>query len=616
MKWSAIYQTSLIKIRPKLHHHKNIGMKKHYCLILITMIFSLFLLGCKQEALLADNVQLQSFSFDPSSNPGLKDAVYGTIEGQHISIRVPNSVDITKAVPSFKVASEKLVAYVGKNIQESGVTAVDLSKATVYRFVTPNGMSEYSVSAQKSGSILSFGFYATDNPDYLFRDYPATISKLDIKVDLPVDADITKLVARYTVNDGTVLKSNGTDFKSKETILDYSNPQTLTLQDLESGTSESFVVQVGRLTAPVWTKVELPDFLGSENVNESTLEFNPVTGQLYVAVQTNGGTDEQKKGIIGLYNSETKQWEPVGPATGFTPTRANLISLDFSKQGIPYAAFRDYTAGTNAQYASLMKYENNAWSFVGKQQGSFTKVNYLTLKIDENDKPYIGYTIDDRTGNPYPYRGTYAESYQSGAWTGQTFSQSTTGYYAKMFKGADHKLYYAVMDLTAGTSLRKPSIYRLDGDRWTLVGTVRVGPAESNFGGFNIDLDVTADGQIYMAYQSNSPTYKTFVMHWNGQSWSQLGEGFSQTTSSTSQRNNLAIKLHPDGRIFLAYGDANNGIKVTTFNEETRNWNAGDQLSAENGDKYEMRISKEGIPYLITIINDKAALFKYDIPGL
>jgi len=55
---------------------------------------------------------------------------------------------------------------------------------------------------------------------------------------------------------------------------------------------------------------------------------------------------------------------------------------------------------------------------------------------------------------------------------------------------------------------------------------------------------------------------------------------------------------------------------VTTFNEETRNWNAGDQLSAENGDKYEMRISKEGIPYLITIINDKAALFKYDIPGL
>jgi hypothetical protein len=40
------------------------------------------------------------------------------------------------------------------------------------------------------------------------------------------------------------------------------------------------------------------------------------------------------------------------------------------------------------------------------------------------------------------------------------------------------------------------------------------------------------------------------------------------------------------------------------------------QVSPENGNKFVMQISDQGIPYLITVINSKAALFKYDIPGL
>ncbi|MEN5087582.1 hypothetical protein ABE426_14040 [Sphingobacterium faecium] len=590
-------------------------MKKNYCLYLLMAISSLILFGCKKDALLADNVQLQSFSFDPSANPGLKEAVLGTIEGQQIHITVPNSIDITKAIPSFHGSSDKLIAYVGQTVQESGISAVDFTKTVVYRFVTPDGMSEYSVTAEKAGSIVSFGFYASDNPEYLFRDYPATITKLDIKVDLPVDADVTKLVARYTKSNGTILKYNGTDFVSKETVLDYTLPQNLELQDVQSGTSENFVVTVGRLTAPVWSTVQLPDFLNTNNVAEAGLAINPVNRQPYVSVQFSGSTDDLRKGLITTWNADTKQWETLGANTGFTPTRADLISLDFSKQGIPYVAFRDYTAGTNAQYASLMKYENSAWSFVGNQQSSFNRVNYLTLKLDENDIPYQGYVFT-RASSPYPNRGTYVESFNGSTWSGQTFAQSSTGWYAKMFKGGDSKLYYVVMDLTSGTATRKPSVYRLDNGVWNLVGNVNVGPAESNSGGINIDLDVTADGQIYMVYQSNSPAYKTFVMHWNGSTWKQFGDGISQSTSSSANRDNVAISIHPDGRVFLAYGDAINGIKVCTFNESIGNWNAATQLSAENGNKFVMKISKEGIPYLITVINNKAALFKYDIPGL
>lgn len=591
-------------------------MKKILSLVAVIACATFLFSACsKKEVIYADNVQLTSFSFEPAANEGLQQPIHAVIEGRSVYIRVPNAIDITKAIPSFTSTSEPMVAYVGAQVQESGVTVIDMSKPLAYRFQSPDAMSEYTVHALKNASIISFGFYAADNADYLFRDYPGTITKTAIQVDLPTDADITKLAARITTTAGATVKVNGADFITGKTILDYTEPQTLELQDAESATAEHFVVTVGRLTAPQWFQMDLPSFWLDAKINSSTFDIHPISHQPYIMVQFSGSTDELRKAGMAGYDAVKKQWFALGAEDGFSETRVDVISMAFAQDGTPYAAYKDYVADANTQYASLQKFENNAWSYVGKQQGSFNRVTYLSLQLDESDVPYMGY-IFGRAAAPYPNRGTYVEFFKNGSWSGQTFAQSSTGFSSKLFKGKDDKLYYAAMDMSQGTAVRKPSIYKLDKGVWTLVGKTLVGPSNSNSGNIGMDLDVTEDGQIYMVYQSNSPSYVTYVMHWDGISWKQLGDGFAQTTSSTASRDNVAVKVHPDGRIFLAYGDIINGVKVTTYNKSTGNWNPATQLSTQNGDKFEMRISNEGIPYLVTTINNKVALFKYEIPGL
>ena len=101
------------------------------CLLLIlTGIFS----SCKKEDSVG-NVQLLSYTFEPASNPGLSNRVEGTIQGNDVFIRVPNSIDINQAIPSFTVNSEKFVAFVGNTVQESGISQINLADTTTYRFL-------------------------------------------------------------------------------------------------------------------------------------------------------------------------------------------------------------------------------------------------------------------------------------------------------------------------------------------------------------------------------------------------------------------------------------------------------------------------------------------------
>ncbi|MCA5006627.1 hypothetical protein [Sphingobacterium bovistauri] len=592
-------------------------MKRLLAIFTLVILTVTTFTSCEKDVTFSDDIVLESFTFEPSSNEGLNKSVSATIEGKTIYIRVPNAVDIKAAVPTFRLNQAKNVAFIGSKVVESGVTPIDLSDTnnpTVIRFGAEGSVSEYSIIGVKNASILSFGFYAEDNEGVLFRDYTATITKLAINVDLPIDADVTSLVARYTTTDGATVKYNGAAFVSKQTAVDYTSAVEISLSDDEMESDEIFTVNVGRLTAPVWSEVVLPEFL-NVSTTASTVEINPLTNQPYVMIQRSGSADLDRKAVMAGYNPESTSWFSVGDQTGFSDSRIDGVSFTFAKNGDIFAAYKDYLAGTNVQYGTVQKYTNGAWSYVGGIQSTFNRVNYLSIAVDNNDVPYLGY-IFARAASPFPNRGTYVESFRNGAWSGGTMAPSTTGFWSKIVKGRDGVLYYLVMDLTSGTGVRKPSVYKLLNDNWSLVGQMNVGPSNSNSGNLNIDLDATEDGQLYLTYQSNNPSYATYVMHWDGNTWKQLGDGIAQTTSGSANRDNVAVKVHPDGRIFFAYSDANNGIKVTTFNNETGNWNPASLLSTSNGNKLEMRISEEGVVYLTTVIDSRVVLFKYDIPVL
>lgn len=580
--------------------------------ILAVVLTSVSFFSCEKDKYeLEDNIALNSFTLEPTSNPGLSKTIQGVIEDKNVYIRVPNAVDIKAAVPSFTTNSEKIVGFVGTKVIESGLTTLDLSSPLIFRLNSPNGLSEYNVIGLKSASILSFGFYAEDNEGKLFKDYPAVISKLAINVDLPIDADITSLVARYTTSDGAVVKHNGNIFASAATAVDYNEVVALELMDAEMEQPEVFSITVGRLTAPVWSEVALPDFF-NVSTSAAKLEINPATNQPYVMIQRSGSPDSIRKAVIAGYDIASKIWKSAGPTSGFSETRVDVISFSFNNEGDIYAAYKDYATGNGAQFASAQKFHNNKWEYVGGIQGSFDRVNVLSSQVDKNDVPYISYALA-RAAAPYATRSTIVQSFNNG-WTTNTIPEISTNVFTKLIKGKDDNLYLLLMNVTN----RKPSIFKLENGTWKVVGNIYVGPAIANSAyGLDFDADVTEDGQVYLGYQAyEGTTYKTYVMHWDGTTWSQLGDGYPAVVSNvTTSRNNVAVKVHPDGRVFFAYGDGGQGLKVTTFNPETGNWNPATVVTTKAADKYELRITKEGIPYLVTIIDSKAVLFKFDIPG-
>lgn len=554
---------------------------------------------------------LSSYTLEPSSNPDLAKQVKGVIEGNNVYIRVPNSVNINQAIPSFTVADQAIV-YIGNNVQQSGITPVDLSDTVEYRVATPTDMSMVNVYALRNAAIVSFGFYAEDNDGVLFKNYIGTFNGLKIQVNLPTDADVSKLVARFVTTDGAVVKVGGVTQTSSQSINDFTTDITYQVTDTETTVPEEFVVSVGRLTAPEWIDI-LSGNIAAYTVGEISLAINPMSNHpVIIFSRTAADGDGTRKAVVASYNGSS--WATIGDSQGISPGRVEAVGIAIDDNGVLYASYKDYnTLGDSVQYASVQKYSNDKWSFLIRPQSTAQRTNYLHIATTQSGMPVIGYAAARAEGG-VANRSTQSALFINNAWSLRSIDASPATLYTRIRKGRDNKVYYAVMDGISTT--RKPTIYRLNETslNWEVVGTAMVSPDASVAGAAVMDVDAAENGEVYMVFQSQATTNKmSYVMKYNGTSWRQIGDAISHTATSNSQRDNIALAVHPNGTLYFAHGDAN-GLKVQTFNNNTQNWNPAITIQAGVPDKITMRISEEGIPYIATVTDTKLKVFKYDIP--
>ncbi len=581
---------------------------------LLAILF--FSIGCKKKDVIPPAPAFTSFSIQPSANPGITTAIAGVITNKEIALRIPNVLNITQVIPSFETNQTGTIVYVGNDVQQSGTTVKDLSQPVTYRIVTQNGSEQYTVKALRNAAILSLGFYKEDNPGVLFKDYEATINGLSIKADVPVDANVKQLVARFTTTPNAVAKVNGVTQVTKVTVNDYSNPVTFDLTDNETTTPEKFVITIGRLTAPQWSAMSLGN-LSTATVSGLRMAINPVTNypSIVYALPSSavGGVETARKAVAAAFDGTN--WNYLGPAAGFSTGRVDLPAIDYTKTGVLYAAYKDYD-GDKAQNASVKKFENGNWNYVGAQTFTDHRVNYLSLSVDTDDQPVIGYVLA-RADAGMINRAPYTYKLINNVWTGIGIPAITTAFFARTLKGNDGKVYYVAMDMTVSTAERRPTVYRLSSNNtWQLVGSALVSPSPEVVGAILIDIAVAKDGTVYLAFQSQANTdKKSYVMKSVGNSWQLVGDVFNHTAGSNAERDNIALAVHPNGTLFFAHGDAN-GLNVTTLNTQTNNWNPDLKLRTQRIDKIDLKISADGIPYLATCDTETGALlmYKYDIP--
>ena len=135
----------------------------------------------------------------------------------------------------------------------------------------------------------------------------------------------------------------------------------------------------------IWTVVGKKDF-SDDGARDLSLAIDK-DGVPYVAY---GDVTGVGKATVMKYVSGT--WTVVGKKD-FSDGRASYTSLAIDKDGVPYLAYSDgddYGGGSDKK-ATVMKYDNNTWTVVGKKGFSDGTVNYTSLALDKDGVPYVAY---------------------------------------------------------------------------------------------------------------------------------------------------------------------------------------------------------------------------------
>jgi hypothetical protein len=127
----------------------------------------------------------------------------------------------------------------------------------------------------------------------------------------------------------------------------------------------------------------------SDNNTGTYMAFNKDSqNNLYIVYDDIDSSDSSRKATAKKFNDTNSSWELVGDRQ-FTPSNVRFLNLDFDSADTPYISFEDASVGNKR---SVMKYANNAWSYVGSAGISEGGASKGDLVIDDNDNVYAAYT--------------------------------------------------------------------------------------------------------------------------------------------------------------------------------------------------------------------------------
>ncbi len=166
------------------------------------------------------------------------------------------------------------------------------------------------------------------------------------------------------------LDSNNTPYVAYE---DWGNNSKASVMKFDfDGTSSSWQ-QVGTAEFSPGTADDISLILDSSNTP-------------YIAYQDGANSD---KASVMKFNGIS--WQQVG-AAGFSTGEANYTSLALDNSDTPYIAYTDYRGyGNSANKANVMKFDGNNWVQVGTAGFSAGEAYGTNLALDSNGTPYIAY---------------------------------------------------------------------------------------------------------------------------------------------------------------------------------------------------------------------------------
>lgn len=321
-------------------------------------------------------------------------------------------------------------------------------------------------------------------------------------------------------------------------------------------------------------------------------------------------------------------WQMVGDGL-----EAHYVSLRFSDNGTPYAAYVDKTNGQPL----VVKYNGVGWEKVSESgfpaNGRYS--NFVALAIDNEAAPHLACTqiipgnkknviVKRFNGDNWEEVGN--TSFINGYVIGDSLRFDGNGdlYMASLhndrylsvlkLNSRDNweevcnlnvhgqlELFFFLLDksglpvvLYSGYNRSEFIVFRYTGENW-----VRVGIAEPLGGSASLTLD--NNGIPYAAYRENDGG-QLKVVRFNGSTW-------DEATKVEIDARQVLLKFDNNGRLHLAYSDRDYQISVARFNGV--NWETMGDFGFFSGVLGGLTFDRQGVPYLVCVNGSKRFIMKF-----
>ncbi|MEK7990673.1 MAG: fibronectin type III domain-containing protein [Thiotrichaceae bacterium] len=311
----------------------------------------------------------------------------------------------------------------------------------------------------------------------------------------------------------------------------------------------------GLLTALEWNGTEWdilgqPDILGNKGKAEPKAYDLDIQADYQDTPYISFGNSDRKASVIKWENND---WNFVG-SESFSAAKAYHLSLSISSENAPYIAYKD----TKNSYQTTMRYWNNSvWESVGLEGFSGFQISDVCTVLDSHDVPYVIQSYKSGGQSNINVMRWDAENTQ---WMFLGQQSITPSQIDKFSCGMDKEdmPYVAYSDAHEAGKL---TVFYWNNSVWTTLGDA--GFTEHAVDDTSIVFD--HNNMPYIGYQSADDA-KAYVMYWNDKTEQWVNSNNGAISDGKAEQVQLAVDH--DNRVYIAYKDYTSGYQITVMSSK------------------------------------------------
>lgn len=466
--------------------------------------------------------------------------------------------------------------------------------------------------------ILSFGFYAEDNPDFLSSDHVVDLSGLvapgtstvSVSVPMPSTVDKSSLVARFTTSEGATVKVNGIEQTSKSTANNFTIPVDYIVT--KGSLNVRYAVTVTKATDMKW--LEAPAFADLTVFGDPVMKINPQSNEPYVGFKIRGNNDNRSV-VIKLTDNG---WEYVGGEPFGNEISSSYFDMDLNAEGVPFVGYSDNTASAKGAL-TVQDFTNGKWEFTGGSAGVLNaQSTYVGIAV-LGDGQVVGAQVNNSAKSDYGRRTLVVSNYKDGVWTSQTPSMLTNPMYMSNVAGGNKAAYVISINRGAVSGVNYGyNVLKYENGEWTamILNYLESGNTFNNI--YTIGAYVAPDETPYIWTLDNASGATAMRMKYydsKNDSWLTLGGNVLPLGFVPDRHTEVALAVTNDGTPYIVYNNlSDQGYPYFMYlDQETWQWSSPVKIADIPATGLSIGFTKTGVGYVtFTDSSNKVRIYKYE----